>query len=136
MYRMTCIKTNLQHLSLSTVFYFLESKIAQHVKMAKEKEKKNLKKCPWTEDLCKSERIGLTARPPCFCLLGCFWSSFLHLCLSLPHSQSCTAMAGHGHLKSQEKCLSGQIIQESCVPRNVEKIHLFFFLFLAIFPLG
>lgn len=60
--------------------YFLESKIAQHEKVAKEKKK--LKKCPWTEeDLCKRAYRSDRPSPRVFVCLFVFQSSFLYLCL-------------------------------------------------------
>ena len=72
---------------------------------------------------------------PCFCLFV-FQPSFLHLCLKpAPFTKlPCNGRAWTPKI-SRKKCLSGRRIQESCIPRNVEKIHLIFLSFSCHFPL-
>ena len=118
--------------------YFLESKLHRMRRWQKKKNKKNLKKCPWTEeDLCKSESIGVTAPPPCYCFLVCF---LVFLPSPLPKPAPLAKLHCNGRTRTPKISRKMSLWPDNprilCSQECRENSSFFFFLFLAIFPWG
>lgn len=135
---MTCIKTNLLHLSLSTVFISQRAKLHRMRRWQKKKNKKNLKKCPWTEeDLCKSESIGVTAPPPCYCFLVCF---LVFLPSPLPKPAPFAKLHCNGRTRTPKISRKMSLWPDNprilCSQECRENSSFFFSFFLPFFPEG